>query len=63
MSTGARLKKFMKENHVTQKVLAAESGIAQSSVSRIINDEQPITFDLIRFLYLKYQLNPIYFID
>lgn len=62
-SAGGRLKEFMKVNNITQKMLAEQSCIAQSSISRMINNDQPITLNLLELLYFKYKLNPAYFID
>lgn len=63
ITPGGRLKAFMKANKITQNNLAAESLVSQSSLSRMILDEQPITFQLLEYLYHKYKLNPAYFID
>ena len=62
-SAGGRLKEFMKAKDITQKMLAEQSCIAQSSISRMINNEQPITLSLLEYLHFKYKLNPAFFID
>jgi transcriptional regulator with XRE-family HTH domain len=63
ITPGSRLQEFMRSNKLNQKTLALKSGIGQASISRMINNEQPITLNLIKTLYELYNLNPVFLID
>lgn len=42
-----RVKKIMKDNFVSQKELSKKSGIAESSLSRYLNEDKPVRTDIL----------------